>query len=92
MVNKLSVKCKIDVDINNRRYYLQSPYDGVYLTRREAECMHYTRAGMTMVEVSIKLGLSPRTVEYYMANVKRKLHVHSKEEVLYALKRAGFRF
>jgi len=75
-----------------KRYYLCSPFEGVYLTFREAQCVHYTEVGFTMSDIAVRLGLSPRTVEYYVANVKRKLRVRSKEELLLALKQTHFRF
>lgn len=74
-----------------KRYYLDDSRN-VYLTLREAECAHFTELGMTMVAIADELGLSARTVEYYIANVKRKLNVSSKEELKAALKQCGFRF
>jgi len=43
------------------------------LTKRERECLSWAAAGKTVAETATILGLSPRTVEYHLSNVRRKL-------------------
>ena len=66
-----------------KRYYL---YDhdggGVYFTRREAECMSLLLAGNTVKEAARRLLLSPRTVEFYLKNMKEKAGCRTKAKLI----------
>ncbi len=52
------------------------------LSKRESECIHYLVRGMTLKLVAKKMGLSPRTVEFYVDNAKDKLGCVSKSELI----------
>jgi len=71
---------------------LDGPFVGVYLTFREAQCLHYYLLGLTLTDVAVRLGLSHRTVEYYIANVKKKLRVRSKLDLFHQVRLTRFRF
>jgi DNA-binding CsgD family transcriptional regulator len=43
------------------------------LTRREIECLHLLASGEQLKRVAHLLGLTPRTVEHYVAAARRKL-------------------
>ena len=45
------------------------------LTTREHEIRHWVREGKRDPEIAIILGISPRTVNHHMANIRRKLEV-----------------
>jgi DNA-binding CsgD family transcriptional regulator len=49
-----------------------------YLSRRELQCLKLTIRGMPAKEAAFELGLSRRTVEEYLNNIKRKLNVTTK--------------
>lgn len=66
------------------RYYLRDK-QGVYLTTREFEISFYMATGFTVKEAAAKLALSIRTAEFYLANVRRKLSVRNKQELLRVL-------
>ena len=68
--------------IKPKRYYLQGELSECYLTRRELQCVQGVLMGHTMASVAIMLGLSRRTVEFYLKNVKYKLQVHSLAELV----------
>jgi DNA-binding CsgD family transcriptional regulator len=63
-------------------YGLGNEYGSVYLTRREAECMVLLLKGKTINGVASVLKLSPRTVEYYIKNMKSKLGCRTKFELV----------
>ena len=62
------------------------------LTNREREVFHQTAQGVTMREISVRLGISLRTVETHRANLMRKLNLHSQTQLVrYALERGAVR-
>lgn len=52
------------------------------LTRRELQCLQISLRGRSARQAAIELGLSQRTVEEYLNNVKKKLGVTSKSEMI----------
>lgn len=54
----------------------------VYLSSKEKLCLQYAVRGKTMREIAIILGLSRRTVEHYLENIKRKFNVKTKPELI----------
>ncbi len=65
-----------------RMYYLGDQYPGVYLTKREAECMFWIVQNHTIGSTALKMQLSARTVEFYVKNMKLKLHCASKTQLI----------
>jgi len=63
-------------------YFLGEGYEGVYFTKREAECLFHLLQRKTISETARDISLSPRTVEYYVKNMKVKLAVPSKAKLL----------
>ena len=49
-----------------------------HLTPRETECLSWVAHGKTTWDISVILGISERTVIYYIENAKDKLDVHSR--------------
>lgn len=54
----------------------------VYLSKRELDCLRLTIRGKTAISIANTLGLSKWTVEEYLANIKRKMNVSSKAELI----------
>lgn len=54
----------------------------IFLTPREKECLHWYRLGKTAKETARILNLSPRTVEGYLDNIKRKFGCRYKRDLL----------
>jgi len=65
-----------------RSSLLGKKHPKVHLTPREAECMELILCGKTNGQVGKALKLSPRTVEYYVGNLKHKLNCRSKSELI----------
>lgn len=65
-----------------RTYYLNYPFDNIYLTAREAETIFWLMQNHTLVSAAQKMGLSSRTVEFYVKNMKIKLRCANKKEML----------
>ena len=63
-------------------YSLGKKHANVYFTKREAECMLLLLRGKTILAVAESLHLSPRTVEYYVKNMKSKLGCRTKFELV----------
>lgn len=52
------------------------------LTNREKECLSLTIRGKSSKQVTYELSISSRTVEEYLNNIKKKLGVFSKAELI----------
>lgn len=72
------------------KYQLSEALAGVYFTQREADCMMQMLNGKTMNEAGKCLNLSPRTVEYYLLRVKRKLKCRKKRELIALVAKTDF--
>lgn len=59
--------------------------NSTYLSRRELQIASLLKRGKTAREIAIHLSLSRRTVEHYMHNMKIKLGVSKKSELVEAL-------
>lgn len=70
---------------NYARVYLGPEFPGIYLTAREEECAICIMQGNTLKEVAKTLDLSPRTVEFYLKNIKNKLNCRTKFQMMRAL-------
>ncbi|MEO8402096.1 MAG: LuxR C-terminal-related transcriptional regulator [Gammaproteobacteria bacterium] len=56
--------------------------DGISLSKRETQCLQFYVRGKTVKSIAALLDLSHRTVEFYLANIKRKLNISSKHELI----------
>lgn len=61
-----------------------SKHNGLYrLTSRQAECAYHLAKGMSYKEIAIILGgLSPRTIEEHVYNIRQKLNCRNKSELI----------
>ncbi len=74
----------------SRPYFLGARFPGVYLTQREAECMINFLKDKTVSEAAAILELSPRTVEFYLKNIKVKLECRTKSELIHKVRESDF--
>lgn len=65
-----------------KKYSLGKKYPLVYFTQREAQVMFYTLNGFGIKKIAALFTLSPRTVEFYVNNMKAKLHCRFKSELM----------
>ena len=54
----------------------------IRLSKRETQCLEYLALGKSMKEIGRSLELSPRTIEFYLKNIKQKTGIRSKEEII----------
>ncbi len=53
-----------------------------HLTKREYECLTFLVGGCSAKEIAKALHISPRSVEYHLENIKRKLNCHTKSALI----------
>lgn len=51
---------------------LKNKEKDIHLSNREVECLHHLSLGKTIKEIARVLDLSPRSVEFYLDNVKKR--------------------
>ena len=71
-------------------YPLKGISGNLHLSPREAECVFFLLRGHTIKEVANILDLSPRTIEFYLKNIKTKLSCNKKREVLDIIRQSSF--
>lgn len=71
-------------------YQLPEPFSHLHLTEREAECVFCMQNNHTIKSAAILLNLSARTVEFYLKNIKTKLNIRTKTELLNCLSNLDF--
>lgn len=72
------------------RLFSKNKNEFIQLTKREAECLHYLSYGKTMKEIGRILGLTPKTIEFYLRNIKEKSGYKSREELLISFNSAFY--
>lgn len=57
----------------------------IQLTERQHQCAELLLQGKTAREIAELMGLSRRTIEYYLCNIKSKLECKNKVELILAI-------
>lgn len=78
------------IDKQVEMFYLGEDYPGIYFTKREAECLIHILEGHTLVSAAQLMGLSPRTVEFYVKNMRLKMGVKNKVELVKKIRKTDF--
>lgn len=52
------------------------------VTKREKECLDYLMKGLTAKHIARKLNLSPRTIEFYIENMKKKFDCSNRTQLI----------
>jgi len=60
----------------------QNTDDNIKISARERECLNLLIRGMTAKEIARSLALSPRTVEFYIENLKKKFNCSNRIELI----------
>ncbi len=63
---------------SNLKYY---EYGEIYFTKREAQCMHFLLKNYSAKKTALKLSISKKTVEHYIAKLKEKLDCTTREAI-----------
>jgi DNA-binding CsgD family transcriptional regulator len=66
----------------------QSP--DVMLTEREAECLKHALFGRSYKHIGRTLGLSPRTVEFYISNMRVKFNCTNRYQLIEKVRSTDF--
>lgn len=68
---------------HQRRFYVaEIDHEAVYFTYRESECLSYILKSYSIRQTADVMGLSPRTIEFYLKNMRVKLGLNSKTDLL----------
>jgi DNA-binding NarL/FixJ family response regulator len=68
--------------IKPKKYSLGSKFAGIHFSQREADCMLQMWRGKSIDGIAKHTHLSPRTVEYYVKNIKKKVGCRTKFELI----------
>jgi DNA-binding CsgD family transcriptional regulator len=82
--NSLSLLSELGLLNNNDKppNLFYGKLNDIYLSKREIECLSLTARGKTAKQVGHELGISRRTVEEYLDNIKVKMGVYSKSQLI----------
>ncbi|WP_428829128.1 helix-turn-helix transcriptional regulator [Legionella shakespearei] len=70
--------------IKNQSQIIHYLGKSIKFTKREMDCLHLLSSGYTAKEVAIKFGLSPRTIENHINNIKFKFGLNRKPDIIKA--------
>ena len=77
--------------IKSPRYYaIGGQYGDYNLSKRETDTLFYVIRGYTAKEIAQKLDVSPKTIEYYIEQLKNKLNCSKKSELIEKSVEQGF--
>ena len=65
-----------------KMYSLGKKFKDICFSKREAQCMIHLLRGKTIKQTATKIGLSQRTVEFYVKNMKKKVGCRTKIELI----------
>ena len=81
-INKSRIHQSPDTTINKKtKRPNRINFDNSYLTPRENDCIQQLLQGKKYQEIGDSLGLSKRTVEFYMKNIMKKFNCRNKKAV-----------
>lgn len=72
------------------KYFLGRSFPDVYFTYREARCMLYLLENQSNRKIAEIMGLSMRTVEFYVRNMRLKLGAKSRAHLIELVKKSDF--
>lgn len=75
----------------SKQYYLASTTNTRALSTRELECLFCTLRGLNANETAKRMGLSKRTIESYLENIKSKFGSRTKQELVIMATAEGYR-
>lgn len=85
--SKKSKKSRRSKSSSLKRYYVGESHPEVYLTQREFEIATLLVQDYRYKSISQELSLSIRTIEFYIQNMKLKLHCQHKNALITVLKK-----
>lgn len=79
-----------DYNIRKKHYELGSRFNNEYITSRELQVLKLLIYGFTANKIGKRLYISPKTVESHIDNIKIKLQVETKGEIMLVAIKEGF--
>ncbi len=73
-LNEIKKIDKINIADSIQRLYLGDEFSNAYLTKREIEILFYLKKCKQVSDIAVKLGISARTAETHISNIKEKLN------------------
>lgn len=73
---------KLVKQLDSGRHYLPMPFDNIYLTQREMDCLLGLLEGKSAKQIGKHLRLSPRTIEFYINKIKIKFKCRTTLELI----------
>ena len=71
-----------NINKGRQKYFLNAPFDDIYLTQREYETVIELLKGASIKTIAQDKHISPRTVEEYVKSVREKLGFVRKQEMV----------
>ncbi|MCH9769382.1 MAG: helix-turn-helix transcriptional regulator [Gammaproteobacteria bacterium] len=68
--------------LRRRCYLIKWQERPIYLTQRELEALRLLKRGLTNVEMALELGVSSRTIEYFIKNLRLLFSCHTKADLI----------
>lgn len=81
-----------DIQKDQTHYVIDENHNPVGLSTRELECLFLQIRGKTAKEIADILGLSKRTIEFYIDNMKSKFGCFNKTELIMAAMAHGYQY
>ncbi len=72
-----------------KRFLIAGNNGETYLSARELDTIQHLANGYTAKQTGKEAGLSPRTIESYLENIKHKLGVHKKSDIIKLVSNSG---
>lgn len=72
-----------------QKIYIDAKHNGAYLTRKEFDCLSFWVSGKTAKQIGLILDISHRTVETHFENIKGKLNINNKNQLVSKLQELG---
>jgi DNA-binding CsgD family transcriptional regulator len=66
----------------SKKYRLGEKFSDTYFTQRQADCMLHLIKGQTIKSIADTLKLSPRTIESYIREMKKKVGCKTRSELV----------
>lgn len=82
LFSKPNLQLLISNNLKNKLLTTTSSHQKINFSKRQKEVLHLLVRGKTVMQISQKLGLSMRTVESYLNDIKSKLGCHTKSELI----------
>lgn len=73
-------------DTRMQTFYIRSDAKDVKLTKRQEDCLYFFSQGKRMKEIGAILGLSEKTIEFYLRRIMKKLHHDTKSKIIVSYK------